>query len=256
MKIAEIVSLSLNFDRDNLSCEFVLILMKGVMPTVVDFSLPGLFRGSHYLQRKRISMLLGNVSGCVKAGPRTTFWGSVTSLRYCAMHVLDPIIVHDTLFPHCSLLFSHFFHVFLVRGWLIVLFVFIPLSSYKMWDCFKLSKATSPTQRDSKCFFPQAIRMVNSDHCISLALSCPLWMFCSALHICIFALERVQSFVTYVDFIFLNTGKLHIPPTHQANIHLSIMVSFFYSFSNYYSIKRDKQHSCCLSPAINLSAQA
>ena len=73
MKIAEIVSLGLNFDRDNLSCEFMLILMKGVVPTAVDFSLPGLFRGSHYLPRKRISMLLGNASGCMKARPRATF---------------------------------------------------------------------------------------------------------------------------------------------------------------------------------------
>lgn len=35
MKITEIVSLSLNFDRDNLSCEFMLILLKSVVPTAV-----------------------------------------------------------------------------------------------------------------------------------------------------------------------------------------------------------------------------
>lgn len=107
VKIAENVSLSLNFDRDNLSSEFMLILMKGVMPTVVDFSPPGLFRGSRYLQRKRISMLPGSVSGFMKARPRTTFWGSVTSLRYSA----------ELLLKYCSdcgtwyafMIFSQFF---------------------------------------------------------------------------------------------------------------------------------------------------
>lgn len=68
MKIAEIVSLSLNFDHDNFSWEFMLIVMEGVMPTVLDFSPPGLFRGSH-LQRKRMSMLLGNGNECMKAKP-------------------------------------------------------------------------------------------------------------------------------------------------------------------------------------------
>lgn len=68
--------------------EFMLILMKGVMPTVVDLCLPGSFQGSHYLQRKRISMSLGSVSGSMKARPTKTFWGSVTSLRYSTVQCI------------------------------------------------------------------------------------------------------------------------------------------------------------------------
>lgn len=83
-----------SFDQDNGPCKFMLILMKGVMPTVADFSPPDLFRGSHYLQRERISMWPGNANVCPEAKPRTTSWGSVTSLRYHRIHF-------SSLLPKC-----------------------------------------------------------------------------------------------------------------------------------------------------------
>lgn len=78
-------------------------------------------------------------------------------------------------------------------------------------------------------------------------------MFCSAPHIC------TRACVTYVNFTFLYSGKLRIPPTHQANIqytqalcYLSLL-SFKYMFCILIftpilivilcETKRDKQHS-------------